>query len=184
MDAITEKQVTPDDLIKLSQDGRYELIEGVIYKMAPAGEEHGFVALNIGTIINNFVRKKRLGITTGAETGYKLASDPDTVKSPDVAFKSNNRLAEKGLSKGYSTVMPELVIEVNSPFDSYTKILKKIQDWLKARVLEVWVVEPEDSSIVIYDSSGNHKILEKKDEIEGGEILPGFKCKVSEFFDY
>jgi len=176
MDTITKKQITSDDLIKLSQDGRYELIEGVIYKMAPAGEEHGVIAWKIIQKIGNFVEKHRPGIITSSETGYRLSSEPDTVRAPDVAFKSNKRLAEKGLSKGYSTV--------NSPSDSYTKILKTIEDWLKAGVLQVWVVEPEDKSIVIYDSSGKHRILEKKDEIEGGEILPGFKCKVSDFFDY
>jgi len=87
MDLLTEKLHTWEDLMRMSGKGRYELIHGVIFEMSPAGEEHGYIALNIGSIIRNFVKEHKLGIATGAETGYKLTSNPDTVRAPDVAFK-------------------------------------------------------------------------------------------------
>jgi len=100
-----------------------------------------------------------------------------------VAFKSNKRLSEGGLSKGYSTVIPELVVEVNSPADSYIKVLKKVNEWLKAGVIEVWLIDPEDRSIAVYDSSGNYRILDGNQVLEGGDILPGFKCKLDDVFN-
>lgn len=173
---------TAEDLMKLSAKGRYELIKGVIYEMSPSGERHGFIASKTGYIISKYVYENNLGIVTAAETGYKLSSDPDTVRAPDVAFKSNKRLEEGGISEGYSDIMPELVVEVNSPSDSYGKVMKKVNHWLSSGVSQVWVVDPEEKNVIIYDKGGKHTIFENYDILEGGEILPGFKCRVSEIF--
>jgi len=182
MDTLTEKLYNEEDLMKISSSGRYELLKGVIYKMAPAGEEHGVITSKIISRLNRFVEEKNLGIITAAETGYKLSSEPDTVRAPDAAFKSNERLIKSGMSKGYSTVMPDLLVEVNSPSDSYGKVIKKVMEWIKAGVKEVWVVDPEDLCVIVYDSNWKPEVFSGDDELSGGKILPGFKCKVREFF--
>jgi len=180
---VTDTVKTAEDLIKLGE-GRYELEEGVIKEMAPAGEEHGVIAAGIIYRLTKFVKENKLGVTTTSETGYKLSSDPDTVKAPDAAYKSNKRLSEGGITKGYSGVMPELVVEVTSPSDSSGEILKKVNMWLKAGVLEVWIVDCRSKKIIIYRSGGESKILEENDELEGGAILPGFRYSVKEIFEY
>jgi Uma2 family endonuclease len=178
-----EKLAVSDDLMKISSNGRYELIEGVIYEMSPTGEEHGFIAWKIMQKIGAFVEKNKLGIITSSETGYKLSSNPDTVRAPDAAFKSNKKLSEcGGVVKDYSTIMPELVVEVNSPSDSYTKIAGKVKDWLKSGVKIVWVIEPSDKTVAVYDETGNVNVLNKNDYLDGGDILAGFKCNVGEIF--
>ncbi|OQA13167.1 MAG: hypothetical protein BWY64_03740 [bacterium ADurb.Bin363] len=151
--------------------------------MAPAEEEHGIITARIIHRIAGFVEENKLGVTTTSETGYKLSSHPDTVKAPDAAYKSNERLAKGGRSKGYSTVMPDLVVEVNSPYDTYTEVFKKVLTWLGAGVLQVWVVDYESRTIIIYYTDGRSRILHTDDELDGGDILPGFKCKVREIFE-
>ncbi len=178
-----DKFQTTEDLLKLSGKGRYELLKGVIYKLSPAGEKHGIIAMNTGYIIGKYVREHRLGIVTAAETGYKLSSNPDTVRAPDVAFKSNNTLSRGGISEGYSSVMPDLAIEVNSPADRPGQIIKKVKDWLEAGVKHVWIIDPEDNTVTIYYDSLCFKILDIDDEIKEENLLPGFKCKVREIFD-
>ena len=173
---------TAEDLMKLSTKGRYELIKGVIYEMSPSGERHGFIAWKIGYIIGKYVQENKLGIITAAETGYKLSSEPDTVRAPDVAFKSNRKVQEGGITDGYSTVMPEIVVEVSSPSDSHGKVIKKVDLWLSSGVRQVWVVDPEEKNVIIYDEMGKHTIFENNDIIQVGEILPGFECKVNEIF--
>ncbi len=177
-----EKLVVSDDLLKISSNGRYELIEGVIYEMSPTGEKHGLIAWKIMYKIGHFVEKNKLGIITSSETGYKLSSNPDTVRAPDAAFKSNEKLAGESVADGYSTVMPDLVIEVNSPSDSYTKIAGKVQDWIGAGVKLVWVIEPSDKTVAVYDEGGKCTILNEHDELDGKDILPGFKCQVRDIF--
>jgi len=184
MDVLTEKIFTEKDLMKLSCKGRYELIKGVVYEMSPGGQKHGFIASRIGYIISNYVYENKLGITTGAETGYKLCSNPDTVRSPDMAFESNEKLKEKGIIDGYSSIMPDLVVEVNSPSDSYVRIIKKVNEWLDAGVNQVWVIDPDDCSVAVYYSPEKYKIYNSGDTLSGGEILPGFKCKVEDIFTY
>ena len=184
MDTLEEKTFTEKDLMKLSCKGRYELIEGVVYKMSPGGQKHGFVASRIGYLISSYVYKNKLGFTTGAETGYKLSSNPDTVRAPDLAFESNANIKEKGIIDGYSSVMPDLVIEVNSPSDSYVKVIKKVNEWFHAGVKQVWVIDPDDSSVAVYYSPEKYKIYNREDLLNGEEVLPGFKCKVEDIFTY
>lgn len=184
METTITKSFTAIDLQEISKNGRYELIKGDIKEMAPAGEEHGLVASLVIQVIGNYVRKNKLGITTSSETGYKLSENPDTVKAPDMAFKSNKTLAKKEVVKGYSEVMPDLVVEVNSPNDKYSDVVRKVEEWLNSGVMAVWVIDPGDRSLSVYDSSGNFIILNEEDEIEGKDILPNFKCKVKELFEF
>lgn len=179
---VTENPKTAAELLKISSTGRYELIKGVIYELSPPGMRHGVIAWKILQKIGTFIEKNKLGIITSSETGYKLSSNPDTVRGPDGAFISNKRLEEIGIIDGYSTVMPDLAIEVNSPSDNYSRIYKKVQEWLLAGVSQVWVLEPDDRSIIIYYSNKKSLILEEEDELDGGDILPGFKCKIRDIF--
>src|SRR4051794_41780032 len=79
--------MTAEELFELPDDGmRHELVEGELHRMTPAGESHGWVALGIGTKIFDHVERAGLGRAYAAETGFLLHRDPDTVRSPDVAF--------------------------------------------------------------------------------------------------
>ena len=54
---------TADELLRHPGDGyRYELIEGELKRMAPAGNEHGMLALRLAAKLWNFVDAKGLGI--------------------------------------------------------------------------------------------------------------------------
>lgn len=78
---------TAEDLFEMPEDGfRYELVQGVLRKMSPAGGEHGEISLFLGGHLMLHVRKHRLGAAYGAETGFKIRTNPDTVLAPDVAF--------------------------------------------------------------------------------------------------
>ncbi|MEQ8191564.1 MAG: Uma2 family endonuclease [Candidatus Eremiobacterota bacterium] len=179
MDVLTFSNA--EDLMKLS--GRHELLKGVICEMSPPGEKHGVTASKIGYIIGKYVYENKLGVTTAAETGYKLSSNPDTVRAPDMAYKSNERIAKGGIAEGYSTVMPELVVEVNSPQDSYGRVLKKVNEWFSAGVMGLIVVDPYEKNVILYENPERYKMFEYNDILDLGEILPGFTCRVSDIFE-
>ncbi len=179
MDVLTFNNA--EELMNLS--GRHELLKGVICEMSPPGEKHGVTASKIGYIIGKYVYENKLGVTTAAETGYKLSSNPDTVRAPDMAFKSNERIAKGGIIEGYSTVMPELVVEVNSPQDSYGRVLKKVNEWFSSGVMGVIVVDPYEKNVILYESPEHYRMFEYNDILDLGEILPGFTCRVSDIFE-
>ena len=118
---------TADELLRYPDDGfRYELVKGELKEMAPTGNEHGNLAMDFGTLLNVHVRANKLGKVYAAETGFKLSSDPDTVRAPDVAFISQRRLDEIGPVQGYWPGAPDLAVEVISLNNLYTEVSEKV----------------------------------------------------------
>ena len=175
--------VTADELLRMPQDGtRCELVDGAIQQMTPAGFEHGFVIGEVHGRIWNHVVQHGLGVVTGAETGYLVSRNPDTVLAPDVAFVERDRVIAVGFPKAYFPEAPALVIEVVSPGDTVDKVDGKIQRWLKAGAKSAWVVHPGGRSVTVYSSRTDIEVFTAEKVLEDQSILPGFQCKVSEFF--
>jgi len=129
----TRQHMTAEDLLRMPDDGfRYELVKGVLKKMAPAGHLHGRITVNITTPLDQHVRAHNLGAVYAAETGFKLASDPDVVRAPEVAFIRRERVEEVGNVEAYRPGAPDLAVEVTSPSDTYTDVQEKVFARLEA----------------------------------------------------
>lgn len=124
------KQIPPEDLLQMPRnDLRYELIEGELNVREPAGYEHGKITVRITLSLGNHVAANNLGEVCAAETGFLIATDPATVRAPDVAFVSRQRAREAGTGKGYFPGAPDLAIEVMSPGDEYNDVQAKALGW-------------------------------------------------------
>jgi Uma2 family endonuclease len=168
------KDFTADKLLHLPDDGfRYELVRGELKKMAPAGSEHGNIAMDFGTLLNVHVRANKLGKVYAAETGFKLSTNPDTVRVPDVVFISQRRLDEVGPVQGYWPGAPDLAVEVVSPSDLYTEVSEKVAEWLQAGSEMVVVVNPRTQQVLVHLSPTVVKVLGVGDTLGGGEVVPG-----------
>jgi Uma2 family endonuclease len=167
----------------MPDDGfRYELVRGELRKMSPAGTEHGAVVWNLSGLLAPYLRGHNLGQGFGAETGFKIASDPDTVRAADIAFVRRERIPETGIPDNFWETFPDLAVEVVSPGDRYAEIEEKVGDWLGAGVRAVWIVSPKQRSVAVYRSMTDVTHLSEGDELDGGEVVPGFRCKVAEIF--
>jgi Uma2 family endonuclease len=181
--AIRDKQTTAEELLGMTNDGfRYELVRGELRKMPPAGSEHGYLALRIASRLERHVDANGLGRTYIAETGFKLASDPDTVRAPDAAFVSRERVEKVGRIEGYWPGPPDLAVEVVSPGDTHAQVVEKALAWLEAGCRMVLVADPEQRTVAVYRSLANIRILTEDDAIEGGDVVPGWKLPVAEIF--
>jgi Uma2 family endonuclease len=179
----TQTHTTADELLTLPDDGcRYELVRGELRRMPPAGSEHGAVAINIGVLVSQFVKTHSLGVVFGAETGFKLASDPDTVRAPDLAFVRRERIPQEGIPQGFWPGAPDLAVEVVSPSDTYTAVEEKVREWLDAGTRLVLVVNPRTRTVTVYAAQMQVTRLTESDLLTGGEVLPGFSCRVAELF--
>ncbi len=177
------RQVTAEELLRMPDDGfRYELVRGELRRMTPAGSVHGRVAMNIGTALNNRVKAHDLGTVYAAETGFRLATDPDTVRAPDVAFVRRERVEAVGEVEGYWPGAPDLAVEVISPDDSHAEVEGKVFDWLEAGTKMVLVVNPHRRSVTLYRSQSDITILTGTDVLDGGDLVPGFKLSLREIF--
>lgn len=178
----TGVKMKAEDLLSLPADGKtYELVQGELTIMVPAGARHGRVAGRLLYLLAEYVYRHNLGVVYAAETGFQIARDPDTVRAADVAFVAHERLSPEE-TDGYHHLAPDLVVEVASPYDSATYLQAKVADWLAAGVRQVWVVYPDTRSIMVYDPSGRAVIHREDDVLDGEDVLPGFRCMVKEVF--
>jgi Uma2 family endonuclease len=179
----TIQPTTAEELLKMPKDGfRYELVKGELKKMSPAGIEHGAVAVNLTIILGQYVKANQLGIVCAAETGFKIASAPDTVLAPDISFVRGERIPESGLPKAFWPGAPDLAVEVVSPGDARKEVAKKVEDWLAAGARAVWVVNPKLRSVEVHRPAAAALMLDETDELDGQDVVPGFRCRVAEIF--
>ena len=177
----TLRRSTASELYAMPDDGfRYELVKGELRRTSPAGGEHGAVIWNLSGLLAPHV--KVIGQGFGAETGFKIASDPDTVRAADIAFVRRERIPEGGIPKNFWEIAPDLVVEVISPGDTYSEVEEKVEDWLNAGVRAVWVIDSKRRCVTVYRSLTDVTRLSEGEELDGGDVVPGFRCKVSEIF--
>ena len=109
------------------------------------------------------------------DTGFKIARNPDTVRAPDVAFVARERLAQIP-EEGYADLAPDWVAEILSPGDRPGEVLEKVGQWLSAGVRLVWVLDPVRRDARIYRADGSVSTLKSDDELDGEDVLAGFRC--------
>ena len=149
--------MTADELLRLNlPDKRTELIRGRLVVRDPGGARHGAVAMRLGYRIMAHVEAHDLGRVCAAETGFKIESDPDTVRAPDLA------------------------VEVLAYDDHPAETLEKVAQWLKAGVRLVWVVDSEKGTGRVYRADGSEALLGPSDTLDGEDVLPGFRCPLAD----
>ena len=181
--ATTEKLVTAEELWRMPEpvDGlRYELLEGELVKTPLAGARHGVCCAAVGMVLYRYVKERSQGHAVSNNTGVITERDPDTVLAPDLAYWSHERLPE--MPGGFVEVPPDLAAEVVSASDSQSYVHRKVLHYLDHAVSLVWVVDPKTRTVTVYRSRRDVCILGDQDEITGGDVLPGFSCRVGEFF--
>ena len=150
--------------------------------MVPAGSVHGRIAMNAGILLGQYVKQHDLGVVLAAETGFKIFSNPDTVRAPDAAFVRRERVKAIGEIEGYWPEAPDLAVEVVSPNDRFSEVEVKIADWLGAGTRMVLVVNPRGNNVTVRLPEGEVRILSGEETIDGGEVVPGWTPPVSELF--
>ncbi len=188
MSTITaDATVTPEDLLQMPDSIQYELVDGQLVERH-MGTESSEIALRIAFLITLFLRAHPLGRLFGSDASYQCFPDqPKKVRRADVGFIAFDRLPNGRAPKGHCRVAPDLAIEVISPNDTAEEIEAKIAEYLHAGVKLVWVVSPATRSVRIHRPrtapAGSISLLIESDAITGEEVLPGFSCRVSEFFE-
>ncbi len=171
--------MTADDLLHLNlSDKRTELVRGRLIVREPAEWVHGVVAMKLGIKLGTHVERTSAGVVLAAETGFKLESDPDTVRAPDVAFVARERAPIESI-RGFPGLAPDLAVEVLSPDDRPGEVLAKVGDWLSAGSKLVWVVDPARRLARVYRADGSDGVVTVDGALDGEDLLPGFSCPLA-----
>lgn len=175
--------MTADELLRLPDDGmRHELVRGELRTMAPTGWDHGDQTSVFDGSLGAYVRAHQLGRVVTGEPGFRLASDPDTVRAPDVAFVRRERLQEVGSTAGFFPGAPDLAVEVISPHDLYTEVDEKVAEWLEYGTQLLFVVNPRRRTVAVHRPGQPVRILGNDDTLDGEDVVPGWTLAVRELF--
>jgi Uma2 family endonuclease len=173
--------MTARDLEALPEADRGELIRGCMRPQPPADFATWVVAGRMLGHVGVFATKTGLGIA-GPRGGFLLATDPDTVLAPDVAFIPWDRFPPKGQRRGFQPVVPDLVVEVLSPSNAAAQVNEKVRIYLAAGVRLVWVVDPVAEVVTVYEPDGTARLLRPGEALDGGAMLPGFVLPLADLF--
>jgi Uma2 family endonuclease len=162
--------------------GHSELVEGRLRVMEPGNFEHGRIAATANWLLTTHVRATGLGLTLGAETGFVLAKDPDTVRAPDAAFVSQARADAVGMTERFwPGGAPDLAIEVVSPEDSRPYVSAKALNWLEAGASAVLVLDPRSRSATVYRPGGDVRSY-TEGTLDLSDAVPDWNVAVADFF--
>ncbi|MBN9521661.1 Uma2 family endonuclease [bacterium] len=172
----------PDDLLRMPDGDRYELIDGVP-KEKQMGAESDAIAAGIIGLVRPFVAASKLGLVFGSQTGYQcFPTRPKLVRMPDVSFVTKGRLPGDKAPKGYVTLAPDLAVEVLSPGEFAEELWGKLADYKSAAIRLVWVVSPATRIVQVRRADSSMSELDETGTLSGEDVLPGFTCLVADLF--
>jgi Uma2 family endonuclease len=166
-------------MVALDPERSYEFVDGQWEVKEMPGGIHGLIASRLDRRLGRFVEDQQLG-ETFVETIFQIGRNE---RVPDLAFVASERIPTEGVPFGKWHIPPDIAIEVISPNDSFYEVQRKVGDYLAAGVKQVWQVNPEDKTIIIYRSRTNI-IAFPDDELTCEDLLPGFRLSLRDIFKY
>ncbi len=138
---------TTDYIYSLPEGQRAELIDGVIYDMAPPNYIHQKISLELSTAIRNYIRKQKGSCEVlPAPFAVFLNEDDKTYVEPDISvICDKSKLTDAGCNGA-----PDFIIEVVSPSSRKLDYGKKMVLYSDAGVREYWIVDPSRERTTVY----------------------------------
>lgn len=169
-------RMTADELLELPEKPgvSYELVRGELRCMAPSAALPGVVAAKTLIRVGGHVEAHKLGVCGTAESGFKLESDPDTVRAPDLWFVRAERIPVEGIPETFWPGAPDLAVEVLSPSDRFGPVMEKVQDYLANGTRLVWVIDPQGRSAANFRPDTRPVLIQEDGVLDGADVIPGF----------
>jgi Uma2 family endonuclease len=174
---------TEDDLVRLldAADKRLcELVDGVLVEKT-MGIKESALGNRLAARIDSFAEEHDLGIVFGADGPYRLFAG--RIRMPDVSFVSWDQLPDDGLpDEPIADLAPRLAAEILSKSNTRGEIERKLQDYFKAGVQLVWIIDRVKQIVDVHTSPKKYRRLTIDDKLDGGRVLPGFRLALKELF--
>jgi Uma2 family endonuclease len=184
--ATTESQslLTAEQYALLPDNGQpTELVRGKVLETNVPYPAHGRVCFRASQILGAFAEQYGLGWVLTNDSGVITERNPDSVRGADVSFYSYARVPRGRLPRGYLAVPPEVVIEVRSDSDRWSKLMKKASEYLDAGVAVVCLLDADHDSIYVMRADQPPLKLGPDDELTLPEMHESFRVRVGQFFE-
>lgn len=178
-----QRLVTAEEFARIPNDDyHYELVDGRVIRMSPPGSRRSVLTTRIAGLLNQYAEPHDLGVVMSVG-GFKLATNPDTVREPDIAFVRRDRIPETGVPDSFWPGPPDLAVEIRSPGDRQSEIRARVADYLARGARLVWVVDPKKKTVTIHERLSPPVTLDVDDTLDAGDVIPGFTSTVRRIFD-
>ena len=179
-----ENRYTPEDLLTMPDGDRFELVDGQLVERS-VSPWSSYVAGRVSFLITAYARPNQLGWPLPEGATYQcFPTEPNKVRKADFSFILLKRMTPAAaMEKGHIRIAPDLAVEAVSPNDLYYEVDTKVQEWLGAGVRLLWIINPDARTVRIYRADGSDASKRAEDEISGEDVVPGFCCRVREFFE-
>lgn len=161
----------------------YELVDGELVEVSLVSPPHGRIAAQVARHLGNHIEEHGIPGRVYVEAGcvLALAHDPERLRGPDVSYVSEETLQARGgePKKGWFRLVPDLVVEVDSPERRPPVEQQRIQDYLDAGVRLLWIIHTDARSATVYYADGSARLLRASEALEGDPVLPGFRLPLS-----
>lgn len=179
------QRVTPEELLARPDETNFELVNGELVERKMSFESER-IGTNLLGLLWGYCRQHDLGEVNGSGAGFQCFGgddeDPQKVRRPDVSFITASRVPGSFPDRGNCHIVPDLVVEVISPNDLSEEVEAKVDEYLQAGVKLVWVAHPMGKTIRIHRANGTGMRLGVNEEITGEDVIPGFRCPLSQIF--
>lgn len=177
--AITKPRMTEEEFLRLPDDGhKYELVDGEP-KEVPTSIRHDIIAGNLHYLLKPVAKGR--GFLTVGQAGFRMVST--NIRCPDVSFTRKERFPDGLPPDGFGDEAPNLCVEVLSPSEEAADIQRKVREYFASGAEQVWHLLPETQTVRIFTSPTDFTDYGPEDEIDGGDLLPGFRCVVGQLFE-
>jgi len=167
-----------------SGDILYEVVDGQIVELPPMGAFEVSLANVLAFLINSDPAASSLGRAV-VEMLFLLDPKTKLKRRPDVAFVSYDRWPRRRrIPRGDAwEVIPDVGVEVVSESNTAEAIMTKIREYFQAGVRLVWVFYPPEEQVYVYTSPTKNTILTRNDELDGGDVVPGFRLPLRALYE-
>jgi Uma2 family endonuclease len=180
---------TTADLLALPEDGIERwLVDGQIVAIGPSirDKHHSRTAARVSHLLLNWVDGQpglRGSVHTGG-AGVRLCKNPERTVGVDVVYLAPE-LAAVVMTDEATTIIdavPPLAVEILSLSDVSEDISRKVKLYRDAGVPLVWVIDPDFRTVTVHRPGAEPVMLNATQELDGGDVLPGFRVPVARLF--
>jgi Uma2 family endonuclease len=177
-------RMTEDEFIRLPKDGpgnptaaKYELVDGRL-KEVPTEFSHDAIGINLILMLGPSARG--LGFMSSGQAGFRMADG--NVRAPDISYTRKERIPGGRPPRSFGVVAPDLCVEIISPSEKQTDMVRKVREYFDGGAEQVWHVFPERQEVIVFTSPTETRALDTGDTLDVGDLLPGFSCRVGDIF--
>ena len=159
-----------------------EIVGGRWVPVTRSTWSHGEILAELCFWLKQYARSAPGWSVAVGDPGTKLAAEPPALRGPDAALvRAERRPLGKGAA-GWLDGAPEVVFEVQGDSQSATELARKALEYMASGSRMVVVLDPERQSALVYTPPDHIAVLGPEAELEGGEVLPGFRVRVGDLF--